>query len=139
MAEVIVHQTPAQQPQSPTRRVVLGRLAAASAIGTATGVAAAGAADPHIVWLEEWLRLRDWINSPVTHPGLRPDQTAEFWRWLELEEWIAATPAKSLEGLAAQAEVLADSYQLMTDEEPDATHNAAHNLRRSLRELVGQS
>lgn len=88
---------PAEQP---TRRAMLGALAAGVLGSAAAPVVATGAPDPHPAWEREALALQVRINA---EPGMEQDRFDDLHeQWNALQELIAETPAVTMAGLAAQ-------------------------------------
>jgi hypothetical protein len=83
-----------------TRRALLGAMAAAPVVGAMPDAAAAGE-DPHLDWWRRHEHLdaaRRTVPDDLQHPY--------FTEMSRLEELIVETPARSLEALAIQSEVL---------------------------------
>ncbi len=66
--------------------------------------ASAGNNDPHPGWLNRWHEIRRDLNATV---GAIDDNDPRWKPYHELERLIASTPATTIEGAAAQAELAA--------------------------------
>lgn len=79
-------------------------LAAAPAALVTSNAGHAGQGDPHRAWLEEWQENRDIVNDHSIGEG--PLVDALDARRFRLEDLIAETPPRTMEGFKAQLEWL---------------------------------
>src|SRR6476659_7259521 len=87
--------TPTEQP---TRRALLGTMAAAGIVGAAPAIAAGGDVDPHIDWWRRSREAEDRSNDPAFDDDEDASQAMAA-KGYALEELIAATPARTMEGV----------------------------------------
>jgi hypothetical protein len=125
MAESTV--SPNSFSEQSTRRVMLGAMAAAPVVGAMPDAAAAGE-DPHLDW---WRRHEHLDAARRTVPDdLQHPYTTEMSR---LEELIVDTPARSLEALAIQSEVL----MALIDPESLSDNDLLLRLARTMQAGIG--
>ena len=89
--------------EQPTRRGMIGRLAAAGAIGTTPALASTLAVDPHPEWEREMLANDAYCRSSNAEwMGLSEERAqAHLDRYQALQDWMFTTPPTTLSGAAA--------------------------------------
>lgn len=116
----------------PTRRVLLGTMAAAGIVGAAPAIAA-GDIDPHLAWEREAAVLRAQARAPATLRRNDADATIDSLtdRIWALEERIAATLATTPAGIAAQIRLaIVGVEEGIGDTEEQALRSAEAALQR---------
>ncbi|MFZ1425854.1 MAG: hypothetical protein WAS21_03680 [Geminicoccaceae bacterium] len=86
--------------EQPTRRGLIGRLAAVGAIGATPALASALAVDPHPEWEREMCDVYDhWMNAIDVSDAVVAEAIDAYW-----ELWVAIveTKPRTMSGLAAQ-------------------------------------
>lgn len=121
----------------PTRRTLLGALAAAPLATAPAALAAATEINPHVAWGAEWRAVLDYCNGPGPHDADLED-TPEGQRMFELQELIAETPATTLPGVAAQLALVLEYRDAHPDEEAVGQDLVAlRNMRDTVADLTG--
>jgi hypothetical protein len=119
------------------RRTILARLATGAAVaGIPSTALAAEPADPHPAWYAEWEALIEWCDGPG--PGARDLKDYPEWhRSLEVEDLIARTPARTLDGALCQLRMA--RYYTSATYTGEAADAAVENAIASLAQLAGEA
>ena len=124
--------TPTEQP---TRRALLGTMAAAGIVGAAPAMAA-GEVDPHLAWEREAAVLRAQARAPGASKAVDQEQAYDALvdRIWALEDRIASTPASTAAGIATQVRLaIVGIEEGFGDTEEQALRSAAAALGRLAR------
>lgn len=126
-------------PSQPSRRAVLGTLAAVPVAAVPAG-ALAQAEDPHVAWIVEWRTLHAFIETSGAETADDIESRPEGRRMFELEDLIGRTPAATVAGIAAQAEILFELEATWEQEEDELLATATvRNLHAALMQLTGRA
>lgn len=97
--------------------------------------ASAGNTDPHPGWLNRWHEVRRDLNATV---GAIDDNDPRWAPYHELERLIASTPATTIEGVAAQAELAAHpEFGIADAASTDSDCVLLRTLSRTLQAMSG--
>src|SRR5689334_9667924 len=85
-----------------TRRALLGTAALVAPVSLLPAIAAAAEdPDPHLAWHAEWRELHRWCDTAPLG-GRDLVEFPQWHRYMELEDLIALTPARTLAGVRVQ-------------------------------------
>ena len=114
------------------RRSILARLAAASMVAAAPGVAIAGEVDPHPAWYAEWKAAINFMDGPACRGVEEIASVPQYQRALDLEELIGTTPARTAAGARDQLRMLHHwcATTLPNDDMEAALENALATVER---------